>query len=184
MLCGISTSLDELVFFRVLQGLCGGGLIATGQAIMRDTFPAKQLGLSQALTSIGAIIGPSIGPTLGGILTDQLSWNWIFYINIVPGHRRGDPVRDAAARSGAQRPPERRRRRVSAFMAIGLGCLQYVLDEGERYDWFGDQNIYDHRRRRCRCRSLRSRIGSCASSRTRSWTCAFCSTTGSSPRAV
>ena len=83
-LCGLATSLDQLIFFRVLQGLCGGGLIATGQAIMRDTFPAKELGKSQALVSIGAIVGPSIGPTLGGVLTDALSWNWIFYVNIIP----------------------------------------------------------------------------------------------------
>jgi MFS transporter, DHA2 family, multidrug resistance protein len=140
MLCGISTSLDELVFFRVLQGLCGGGLIATGQAIMRDTFPAKQLGLSQALTSIGAIIGPSIGPTLGGILTDQLSWNWIFYINLLPG------IGAAILCAMLLKDPERQGRPSVdgvglAFMAIGLGCLQYVLDEGERYDWFGDSNI-------------------------------------------
>jgi MFS transporter, DHA2 family, multidrug resistance protein len=140
MLCGISTSLDQLVFFRVLQGLCGGGLISTGQAIMRDTFPAKQLGLSQALTSIGAVIGPSIGPTLGGILTDQLSWNWIFYINLVPG--AGAAILCAML----LRDPQRHGRPSVdgiglGFMALGLGCLQYVLDEGERYDWFNDGNI-------------------------------------------
>ena len=139
-LCGISTSLGELVFFRVLQGLCGGGLISTGQAIMRDTFPAKQLGLSQALTSIGAIIGPSIGPTLGGVLTDQLSWNWIFYINILPG------IGAAILCAMLLRNPERRGRPSLdgvglGLMAMGLGCLQYVLDEGERYDWFNDRNI-------------------------------------------
>jgi DHA2 family multidrug resistance protein len=139
-LCGMSTSLGELVFFRVLQGLCGGGLISTGQAIMRDTFPAKQLGLSQALTSIGAVIGPSIGPTLGGVLTDQLSWNWIFYINILPG------IASLILCAMLLRNPARAGRpSVDAIglglMAMGLGCLQYVLDEGERYDWFNDQNI-------------------------------------------
>jgi DHA2 family multidrug resistance protein len=139
-LCGISTSLGELVTFRVLQGLCGGGLIATGQAIMRDTFPTRQLGLSQALTSIGAIIGPSIGPTLGGVLTDQLSWNWVFYINIVPG------IVAAILCAMLLRNPERRGRPSVdgvglALMATGLASLQYVLDEGERYDWFGDRNI-------------------------------------------
>jgi MFS transporter, DHA2 family, multidrug resistance protein len=139
-LCGISTSLGELIFFRILQGLCGGGLISTGQAIMRDTFPARQLGLSQALTSIGAVIGPSIGPTLGGILTDQLSWNWIFYINIVPG------VISALLCASLLRNPARRGRPSVdgiglALLAMGLGCLQYVLDEGERYDWFNDTNI-------------------------------------------
>ncbi len=139
-LCGFSTSLSELVFFRILQGLCGGGLISTGQAIMRDTFPAKQLGLSQALTSIGAVIGPSIGPTLGGVLTDALSWNWVFYINIVPG------ILSALLCFMLLRDP-RTRGRASldgvglALMATGLGSLQYVLDEGERYDWFNDQNI-------------------------------------------
>ena len=139
-LCGLSTSLDELVFFRVLQGLCGGGLISTGQAIMRDTFPAKQLGLSQALTSIGAIIGPSIGPTLGGVLTDQLSWNWIFYINIIPGI-----VAALLCASLLRNPARGGKPSVDGvglgLMALGLGSLQYVLDEGERYDWFGDSNI-------------------------------------------
>src|SRR5580692_1922159 len=140
ILCGISTTLGELVFFRILQGLCGGGLISTGQAIMRDTFPAKQLGLSQALTSIGAVIGPSIGPTLGGVLTDSLSWNWVFYINIVPG------IVAAILCAMLLRNPERRGRPSVdgvglALMATGLASLQYVLDEGERYDWFGDRNI-------------------------------------------
>ncbi len=139
-LCGTATSLDQLIFYRVLQGLCGGGLIATGQAIMRDTFPAKQLGLSQALTSLGAIVGPSIGPTLGGYLTDALSWNWIFYVNIIPG------IGSAILCAMFLRDPARRGRPSVdgvglGLMAMGLGCLQYVLDEGERYDWFNDRNI-------------------------------------------
>ncbi|HTU70207.1 MAG TPA: DHA2 family efflux MFS transporter permease subunit [Candidatus Baltobacteraceae bacterium] len=139
-LCGTATTLSSLIFFRVLQGLCGGGLIATGQAIMRDTFPARQLGLSQALTSIGAVVGPSIGPTLGGVLTDSLSWNWIFYVNIVPGVISG-----VLCAMLLRDPPRHGRPSVDgvglALMATGLGCLQYVLDEGERYDWFSDTNI-------------------------------------------
>lgn len=139
-LCGTATNLDQLIFYRVLQGLCGGGLIATGQAIMRDTFPPKQLGLSQALTSLGAIVGPSIGPTLGGILTDNLSWNWIFYVNIVPG------IGSALLCALLLRDPARRGRPSVdgvglGLLAMGLGSLQYVLDEGERYDWFNDRNI-------------------------------------------
>ena len=141
-LCGISTSLPELVFFRILQGLCGGGLIATGQAILRDTFPAKELGKSQALVSLGAIVGPSIGPTLGGILTDAFSWNWIFYINIIPG------IFAAIMIASTLRNPKYVPRRGSfdglglALLAIGLGSLQYVLDEGERNDWFADPVIF------------------------------------------
>lgn len=139
-LCGASRTLGQLVFFRVVQGLCGGGLISTGQAIMRDTFPAKQLGLSQALTSIGAVIGPSIGPTLGGVLTDSLSWNWVFYINIVPGI-----VAAFLCAALLRNPGQRGRPSLDGvglvLMAVGLGCLQYVLDEGERYDWFNDHDI-------------------------------------------
>ena len=139
-LCGFSTSLHELIFFRILQGLCGGGLIATGQAIMRDTFPANELGKSQALVSIGAIVGPSIGPTLGGILTDSLSWNWIFYVNIVPGI-----LSALLCASLLRNPPKRGKASVDAvglgLMALGLGCLQYVLDEGERNDWFNSHHI-------------------------------------------
>ena len=139
-LCGTATSLDQLIIYRVLQGLCGGGLISTGQAIMRDTFPAKQLGLSQALTSLGAIVGPSIGPTLGGVLTDSLSWNWIFYVNIIPG------IVSALLCFALLKDPKRVGRPSVdgiglALMATGLGTLQYVLDEGERYDWFNDGNI-------------------------------------------
>ncbi len=158
-LCGISTSLDELIFFRVLQGLCGGGLIATGQAILRDTFSAKELGKSQALVSLGAIVGPSIGPTLGGILTDAFSWNWIFYINILPGifaaiaiattlrnpqYGRSAPAHPVAADTSTIVV---RRKRAGfdglglSLLAAGLGSLQYVLDEGERNDWLADQRI-------------------------------------------
>jgi len=140
VLCGTATSLGQLVVYRVLQGLCGGGLIATGQAIMRDTFPPRQIALSQALTAVGAVVGPSIGPTLGGVLTDNLSWNWIFYVNIVPG------IVAAALCAMLLRDPGRRGRPSLdgvglALMAVGLASLQYVLDEGERYDWFSDQNI-------------------------------------------
>ncbi len=139
-LCGFSTSLDELIFFRVLQGLCGGGLIATGQAIMRDTFPAKQIGLSQALVSLGAVVGPSIGPTLGGVLTDALSWNWIFFINIVPGI-----IATILCASLLRDPPRHGKASIDgmglALMATGLGSLQYVLDEGERNDWLNDGTI-------------------------------------------
>ena len=139
-LCGFAQSLDQLIFFRILQGLCGGGLISTGQAIMRDTFPAKEIGKSQALVSLGAIVGPSLGPTLGGILTDALSWNWIFYINIIPGIA-------AAVLVGMllRNPPRQGRPSLDGvglgLLATGLGSLQYVLDEGERNDWLNDPTI-------------------------------------------
>jgi MFS transporter, DHA2 family, multidrug resistance protein len=139
-LCGLSTSLPELVIFRILQGLCGGGLISTGQAILRDTFPAKELGKSQALVSLGAIVGPSLGPTLGGILTDAFSWNWIFYINIIPGILAAVMVASTLRNPRYGRSPGFDGLGL-ALLAIGLGALQYVLSEGERNDWFANSTI-------------------------------------------
>ena len=147
---------------------------------MRDTFPAKQLGLSQALTSIGAIIGPSIGPTLGGVLTDQLSWNWVFYINILPGIAAALLCAMLLAQSATHGRPS-----VDgiglALMATGLARLQYVLDEGERYDWFDDRNLAMH------CGALRlfagrlRVVGVTRRSIIRSSTCAFSSAIGRWP---
>src|ERR1700729_3673689 len=85
ILCGLSSSIQELIFWRIVQGAFGGGLIATAQATLRDTFPKDKFGLSQGLFSIGAIVGPAVGPTMGGWLTDNVSWNWVFFINVVPG---------------------------------------------------------------------------------------------------
>src|SRR5579885_2366124 len=85
MLCGVAGSIQQLILYRILQGLFGGGLIATGQASLRDTFPRHLLGASQAVFALGAIVGPSVGPTVGGWLTDNFSWNWVFFINLIPG---------------------------------------------------------------------------------------------------
>ena len=78
-------SIQQLILYRVIQGLFGGGLVATSQAALRDTFPRHLLGASQAVFALGAIVGPSVGPTVGGWLTDNFSWNWVFFINLVPG---------------------------------------------------------------------------------------------------
>ncbi|GAC1311464.1 MAG: MDR family MFS transporter [Vulcanimicrobiaceae bacterium] len=139
-LCGAARTFELEVFFRVLQGLCGGGLIATGQAILRDTFPPKDIGKSQVLVAIGAIVGPSVGPTLGGILTDNFSWNWVFYINIVPGILAATLV-TLFLRNPA--PPQKLPVDVVglALLATGLGSLQFVLNEGERNDWFASSLI-------------------------------------------
>lgn len=139
-LCGAAQTFEQEVFFRVLQGLCGGGLIATGQAILRDTFPPKDIGKSQVLVAIGAIVGPSVGPTLGGILTDNYSWNWVFYINIIPGVIAATLV-SLYLRNPA--PPQKLP--VDgvglALLATGLGSFQFVLNEGQRNDWFASSEI-------------------------------------------
>ena len=85
VVCGTSESLTTLILARAVQGAFGGGLLATGQSIMRDTFPPSQLAASQGIFALGAIMGPALGPPLGGYLVDNFSWNWCFMINILPG---------------------------------------------------------------------------------------------------
>jgi DHA2 family multidrug resistance protein len=138
--CGLASTIQELIVFRVVQGLFGGGLLATSQAILRDTFPPRQLGLSQAIYTFGAVVGPSAGPTIGGILTDNYSWRWVFDVNIVPG------IVAILLLAPLLRNPTKPRSSGFdgmglALLAIGLGSLQYVLDEGERNDWFSDPII-------------------------------------------
>ncbi|HEX3549087.1 MAG TPA: DHA2 family efflux MFS transporter permease subunit [Candidatus Elarobacter sp.] len=140
MLCGIASSIDQLIVYRIIQGLFGGGLIATGQASLRDTFPRHLLGASQAVFALGAIVGPSVGPTVGGWLTDNFSWNWVFFINLVPGI-----FASIVILTMMRNPTDPKPIPVDAIglglLAVGLGSLQYILDEGQRNDWFDDPLI-------------------------------------------
>jgi DHA2 family multidrug resistance protein len=138
--CGSSTNLNALIFMRVIQGAFGGGLLATAQTILRDTFPPEQLGRSQGIFAIGAIMGPALGPTLGGILVDNWTWNWCFYINVFFGSFA------AAVLFLLLRDPQGRRTSPIdivglALLALGLGSMQYVLTEGEQNYWFQDTTI-------------------------------------------
>ena len=140
LLCGTATSLPALVLFRIVQGAFGGGLIATSQLILRDTFPPEKAGASNALFAIALTVGPALGPTLGGLLTDNFSWQWVFDINLVPGTLAALVVLFALKNPA---PP----RRIPldgigvALLAVTFGSMQYVLDEGERNDWFDDSRI-------------------------------------------
>jgi MFS transporter, DHA2 family, multidrug resistance protein len=138
--CGTATSIEQLIVWRVVQGLFGGGLIATAQATLRDTFPLARLGASQAIFAMGAIVGPSVGPTLGGWLTDNFSWNYVFFINVVPG-----AIAALIIFTKLKNPTDPRPIPVDALglglLAVGLGSLQYILDEGQRNDWFSDARI-------------------------------------------
>ena len=140
MLCGIATSIDQLIFYRVVQGLFGGGLVATGQASLRDTFPRHLLGASQAVFALGAIVGPSVGPTVGGWLTDNFSWNYVFFINLVPGIFAAFVIL-TMMRNPTDPKPIPIDGLGLALLAMGLGSLQYILDEGQRNDWFSDPLI-------------------------------------------
>ena len=138
--CGAADNLTFLIASRVVQGAFGGGLLATAQAILRDTFPPKQLGISQAIFALGAIMGPTLGPPLGGILVDNASWNWCFDINIAPG------ILSAALLYTLLRDPSKPRSGPVDFIGLALlactlGTLQYVLTEGERHSWLSDDTI-------------------------------------------
>ncbi len=140
VLCGISSSIQQLILWRVVQGLFGGGLVATGQASLRDTFPRHLLGASQGVFALGAIVGPSIGPTIGGWLTDNVSWNYVFFINIVPGIFAAIVIL-TMMRNPSDPKPIPVDALGLALLATGLGSLQYILDEGQRNDWFDDPLI-------------------------------------------
>ncbi len=138
--CGLSDSITALIFWRVIQGLFGGGLVATAQAALRDSFPPDKLGASQALFAMGAIVGPSVGPTLGGWLTDNVSWNYVFFINVVPG-----VIAAIIVLTRLRNPNEPRSLPLDfaglGLLAVGLASLQYILDEGQRNDWWSDPVI-------------------------------------------
>src|SRR5438034_925505 len=141
-LCGISHSLPELVLWRVMQGAGGAALLSSAQATIRQIFPREQQGLVQAVFLLGIIVAPTLGPTLGGWITDNYTWNWCFFINIPIGF-----VAAFLVFTFLQDPPgqERRAGRVDFFgialLAVGLACLQYVLEEGQRNGWFDDPLI-------------------------------------------
>ena len=148
-LCGIAPSLGALVFFRILQGVGGGGLQPSEQAILADTFTPKQRGMAFAVYAIAVVFAPAIGPTLGGYITDHYSWRWIFFINIPVGI-----LSIGLSSFMLEDPPylvkERKEKKKAnlqvdywgiSFIAIGLGFLQIVLDKGDRDDWFASDFI-------------------------------------------
>ncbi len=142
LLCGAAPNLETLILFRVLQGAAGGALIPISQAIMMETFPPHQRGMAMAIFGIGAMFGPIIGPALGGWITDNLSWRWIFYINIPIG-----VVAVIMAGAYIFDPPYLQRGRMTIdywgliFLSLGFGALQVVLDKGQQDDWFNSPFI-------------------------------------------
>jgi DHA2 family multidrug resistance protein len=140
LLCSTAESLELLVAFRFVQGAFGGGLIATSQGVIRDTFPPNAVGTSSALFSIALIAGPALGPLAGGYLTDSLSWPWIFFVNLIPGVVACATL-IALLRDPLPPQPTRIDWRGVTLLAAGFGAMQYGLDNGERLDWFDDARI-------------------------------------------
>ena len=140
MACGLSGSLPELIFWRIIQGLGGGGLISTSQATLRETFPPDKQAAAAGVFAMGVIVGPTIGPWIGGVLTDQLSWRWAFFVNLVPGLIAFTIV--TTMLKNPEKPQKLSLDYVGlGLLAIGIGSLQYVLDQGQQKDWFGDDSI-------------------------------------------
>ena len=149
-LCGMAWSLWSLVFFRVIQGFGAGALQPTEQAILRQTFPPKEQGMAMALFAMAVMLGPAFGPTLGGILVDNASWPWIFYINIPVGllglamvwrfvHEPED-IRSANALAATEQKKNIDWQGI-ALLSVGLAALQYFLEEGDKNSWFDSRLI-------------------------------------------
>jgi DHA2 family multidrug resistance protein len=145
LLCGIAPSLGAIIFFRVLQGLGGGGLQPIAQSILADVFPPEKRGLAFALYGVTVIVAPTIGPTLGGWLTDNYTWRWIFFINLPVGI-----ITLFLVFRLIEDPPWAKRvagaiARVDyigvSLLTIGVGALQIMLDKGQEDDWFGSRFI-------------------------------------------
>jgi DHA2 family multidrug resistance protein len=141
-LCGSAWSLKSLVFFRILQGIGGGGLQPISQSILLETFPPYQHGMAMAIFGMGIMFGPIIGPLIGGWITDNWSWHWIFFINVPVG-----VISILMTMFFITDPPYMKKIKMKidywglVLLAVGLGCLQIVLDKGQREEWFSSSFV-------------------------------------------
>ncbi|HEY0664244.1 MAG TPA: DHA2 family efflux MFS transporter permease subunit [Thiobacillaceae bacterium] len=140
MLCGAAQSLDEMVLFRLLQGVFGASLVPLSQSVLLDTYPRERHGSAMAMWGVGVMVGPILGPTLGGWLTEYYNWRWVFYINIPFGL-----LAWFGLAAYVRETPIDRSRRFDllgfALLSVGLGALQMMLDRGETLDWFSNPEV-------------------------------------------
>lgn len=139
--CGNANNIWELIIFRFVQGVGGGALLGTAQAILIETWPKEKLGMATAIFGLGVVIGPTLGPTLGGYITDHYAWPWVFFVNLPLGVI-------AVLLALSYIPPYPATNRSGAvdwwgilFLTVGVGSLQFVLERGETEDWFETEYI-------------------------------------------
>ena len=139
VLCGVAQTLNEMVLFRLLQGLCGAALVPLSQAVLLDTWPREKHGSAMALWGVGVMVGPILGPTLGGWLTESYSWRWVFYVNVPVG------ILTVLGLLTFLRESDRRDVPFDWFgfatLSVAIGALQLMLDRGEQLNWFGSTEI-------------------------------------------
>ena len=144
-LCGLAPNLPFLILLRIIQGVGGGGLQPSEQAILADTFPASKRGMAFAFYGFAVVAAPAIGPTLGGWITDNYSWRWIFFINVPVGllslFLTSRLVEDPPYLRGRSRAGIKIDYIGFALLVVGLGLLQVVMDKGQREDWFSSKFI-------------------------------------------
>jgi DHA2 family multidrug resistance protein len=139
LLCGLATSLGQMVTFRLLQGMFGASLIPLSQAVLLDVYPREQHGKAMAMWGVGVMVGPVLGPTLGGYLTEFYNWRWVFLINL--------PIGALAWLGVLAFVPETKRQEIRfdafgfALLSIAIGSLQMMLDRGEHLGWFDSPEI-------------------------------------------
>jgi MFS transporter, DHA2 family, multidrug resistance protein len=145
-LCGMATSLVQLILFRVLQGLAGGGLQPSSQGVLLDAFPPERQGVAMTLFGLAALLAPVVGPTLGGWMTDSYSWRWVFYINIPVGLLAfgacyallRDPDYLEKQRAELKKQPFRFDFLGLSLLVIVMTSWEVVLSKGQEWDWLGD----------------------------------------------
>jgi MFS transporter, DHA2 family, multidrug resistance protein len=140
MMCGAAQSLEQLVVFRLLQGMCGAAIAPLSQATMLDIYPFSRRAQAMAIFSMGVTMGPIMGPTLGGYLTDLYSWRWVFYVNLPFGI-----IAITGLALFMPSAPARPHLKFSWYgfgvLALGVGALQMMLDRGQELDWFSSREI-------------------------------------------
>jgi DHA2 family multidrug resistance protein len=141
LLCGVATSLAQLVLYRLLQGVCGAALVPLSQATLLHINPPERHAKAMAVWGMGVILGPIIGPALGGWLTDDYSWRWVFFINLPPGLLAATGI---VIFIHDNRPAQREGFDWFGFatLSLAIGAVQMLLDRGELKDWFGSTEIW------------------------------------------